>query len=226
MGKRIGVALLALGIAAVLAVTALDRAPAGRQPGAGRSARPSQVQPQSNRNGSSLRLVAGTGCVNGICTRYPHTRAGAVSAAVEFMTELGSTLDPDRAAAVARLAADPSYLAAAQDAAASVIAARRSLGLPSSGSLPPGTAALLVPVMYQVHDGSPDRPTVYLLFDYTLTAQSGTAEHTGVTEVRLTWTPRSWRLLSPPAHDPAALLATPGTTEAAAKGWEAMTSGL
>ena len=92
--------------------------------------------------------------VNGIYTRYPRTEAGAVSAAVEFITELGSTLDPDRAATVARLTADSSYRAAAQDAAASAIAARHALGLPPSGPLPPGTGAFLVPVMYQLHAGS------------------------------------------------------------------------
>jgi hypothetical protein len=223
MGKR-----AALGIAAVLAILALLVAVVGSWIGVGNDARHQAgggPSAPATPEGSPLRLVAGTRLVNGIYTRYPHTKAGAVSAAVEFMTELGSTLNPDRAATVARFAADRSYRAAAQDAAASAVAARRALGLPVSGPLPPGTAAFLVPVMYQVH-GRANELTVLLLFNYTLTAQSGVAEHVGVTAVRLTWTPASWRLLAPPAHDVAALLATPGTASAAAKGWEAMTDGL
>jgi hypothetical protein len=223
MEKRI-----ALGIAAVLAVLALLVVVVGNRMGVGTDVKHQAAGKPSApiaAKGSPLRLVTGTAWVNGIYTRYPHTQAGAVSAAVEFMTELGSTLDPDRAATVARLTADPSYGAAAQDAAASAIAARRTLGLPVSGPLPPGTGAFLVPVMYQVR-GAANQLTVFLLFNYTMTAQSGVAEHVGVTAVRLTWTPASWRLLAPPASDLGTLLATPGTASAAAKGWEAMTNGL
>lgn len=219
MGTRV-----ALAIAAVLAVLALLVAVGGHQATVGRDAGgwPGIAAAPA---GSLLHLVTGSRWVNGIYTDYPRSQAGAVSAAVEFMTALGSTLDPDRAATVARLAADPSYHAAAADAAASAISARRVLGLPPSGPLPEGTAAFLVPVMYQLLGGQPHLG-VLLLFDYTVTAPSGVAEHIGVTEVRLTWTQASWRLLPPPAHDLAALLATPGTASATAKGWEAMTYGL
>jgi hypothetical protein len=222
---------IALGLVAVLAIL-VSHVVAGRsQTVAGHPGHPghqsaSRSPAPAAPKGSPLRLVTGTSWVNGIYTSYPRTQAGAVSAAVEFITELGSTLNPDRAATVARLTADRSYQGAAQDAAASAIAARHALGLPSSGPLPQGTGAFLVPVMYQLHEVSADQLTVLLLYNYTLTAQSGVAEHVGVTAVRLTWTPTSWRMLTPSAHDLAALLATPGTTDAAAKGWEAMTNGL
>lgn len=179
-----------------------------------------------------LQLVAGSRLVNGIHTDYPHSLAGAVSAAVEFTTELGSTLDPDQAASLARLTAVPSYRAAPADAAAQVAAVRRRLGLPGYGAAPPGTAVALVPVMYQVRDAGASQPTVLLLFDYTQTAAAGITEHLGVTAVRLGWTPGTWRLL-PPASGPArsggalsGLLARPGTDAAAAKGWKAMTDAL
>ena len=229
---------LALGIVAVLAILAGHLVAGGSQGSHGSHAaagHPGQQSASSSPapdssaapKGSPLRLTSGMSWVNGIYTRYPRTEAGAVSAAVEFITELGSTLNPDRAATVARLTADSSYRAAAQDAAASAIAARHALGLPPSGPLPQGTGAFLVPVMYQLQRGiSAGQLTVLLLYNYTLTAQSGATEHVGVTAVRLTWTPASWRMLTPPAHDLAALLATPGTTDAAAKGWEAMTNGL
>jgi hypothetical protein len=72
-----------------------------------------------------LRLVPGAGLVNGIYASYPHSTAGAVSAATEFLTELGSTLEPDRAATIARLTADPSYPQAGPDAARGTVSTRR-----------------------------------------------------------------------------------------------------
>jgi hypothetical protein len=223
---------LALGIAAGLVILAWCVATSGTglvaEHGGHKSAPLAAGSPSapSVPGAAPLRLVGGAGWVNGIYTRYPRTRAGAVSAAVEFITELGSTLDPDRAATVARITADPSYRAAAQDAAASVTAARRALGLPLTGPLPPGTGSFLVPVMYQLRAVSAHQLTVLLLYDYTLTAPSGIAERAGVTATRLTWTSAGWRLLRPPADQLAALAATPGTTDAAAKGWKAMDNGL
>lgn len=215
--------MLALSVAATLTVLALHVAAGGYPAAAGRDTSHLVTGRPLRR---PLHLVTGSGWVNGIYTDYPRSQAGAVSAAVEFVTALGSTLNPDRAATVARLAADGSYHTAAQEAAASTIAVRRAIGLPAAGPLPPGSAAFLVPVMYQLRVVNADQLTVLLLYDYTMTAPSGVAEHTGVTAVRLAWTPAGWRLLTPPHHNLAALLATPGTASATAKGWEAMTHGL
>jgi hypothetical protein len=229
MAKRTIVAVaLALGVVAGLAILVTQgggASPAHSTRHQAAPPTPSPAAPAASR-GTPLQLTAGSGWVNGVYTRYPRSQAGAVSAAVEIMTELGSTLDPDRAATVARLTADSSYHAAPDDAAASAIAARRALGLPVAGALPPGTGAFLVPVMYQLHQASADQLTVLLLYNYTLTQRSGVAEHVGVGAVSLIWTPASWRLLTPPADDLAKLLATPGTADAAAKGWKAMTHGL
>jgi hypothetical protein len=172
-----------------------------------------------------LRLVAGSGLMNGIYTRYPHSTAGAVSAAAEFITELGCTIDPDRAAAIARLIADPSYRGAAQDAVRGAIGTRRQLRLPAAGSLP-GTAVLLVPVMYQLRDVTAGRLTVLLLFDYTEILPSVIRERLGVTAARMNWTPAGWRLLQPADSDLSALLATPGTASAVRKGWKVMTDAV
>jgi hypothetical protein len=203
-------------------------------PRAGRPAGPvfaGHAPPAAAGGPGRLQLVTGSGLVHGMYTEYPRSRAGAVSAAVQFITELGSTLAPDRAAAVARVAADSSYPTAPQDAAAGTVDTRRKLGLGAAGPLPPGTAVLLVPVMYQLRDVTADRLTVVLLFDYTETTTAGIREHLGVTATRLTWTPASWRLLKPSGADLTSaqlsdLLATPGTAAATAKGWEALTDAL
>lgn len=233
MAKRtIAAVALTLSVVAGLAILVTQGGSASPTHSAGHQAMPPTPTPTPSpaappgTNSPALHLVAGAGWVNGLYTRYPRSQAGAVSAAVEFMTELGSTLDPDRAATVARLTADSSYRGAAQDAAASAVSARRALGLPVTGVLPAGTGAFLVPAMYQLNETSADQLTVFLLYNYTLTQRSGLTEHVGVGAVSLIWTPASWRLLTPPADDLAKLLATPGTADATSKGWKAMTHGL
>jgi hypothetical protein len=191
--------------------------------------RPAVTGPAAIPDRAALHLVTGSHLVNGIYTDYPRSLAGAVSLAVELVTQLGSTLEPDRAATIARLTASPGYRAAAQDAAAGAIAARHAVGLSPAGPVPPGTAVATVPVMYQLRDVSRGQLTVLLLFEYTQITQAGIADHPGVTAVRLGWTPASWRLL-PPAAGPgpasSALVTTPGTAAATAHGWKAMTDAL
>ncbi len=47
-----------------------------------------------------------------------------------------------------------------------------------------------------------------------------------MTAARVNWTPAGWRLLPPANTGLSALLATPGTADATAKGWEAMTDAM
>jgi hypothetical protein len=225
---RRAVAVSAALAAAALTVTAgvmLAAHPGRAVPGP--AARPHRAAPPpAPRPLHPLRLVAGAGLVNGIYTRYPHSTAGAVSAAAEFIGELGSTLEPDRAATIARLTADPSYRQAGPDAASGIVSTRRRLGLPATGALPPAAAVLLVPVMYQLRDVTADRLTVLLLFDYTETVPAAISEHLGVTAAAMSWTPDGWRLMQPAAGGLSALLATPGSAAAAGKGWKALTNAV
>jgi len=228
-GARAG---LAAAVAGVLAVAALvvnadraqhPRASAGRPGGRANANSASAAAPHP---ASSLRLASGSRLVDGLYLGYPDSTAGAVSAAVEFSTELGSTLDPARAATIARLAAYPSYAGAPDDAARGAASTRRRLGLPVTGPLPPGTGVFLVPVMYQVRDFTAGQMTVLLLFTYTAVVPAGIQEHLGATEVGLRWTGTDWRLLKPGSSQLSGLIATPGTAGAAAKGWEAMTGAM
>lgn len=221
---RRAAAISALAAAALAATAGIMLAPhRGRAVSRPAAGPPGAALPPAAR---PLRLVPGAGLVNGIYTSYPHSTAGAVSAATEFLTELGSTLEPDRAATIARLTADPSYPQAGPDAARGAVSTRRQLCLPATGSLPPATAVLLVPVMYQLRDVTAGRLTVLLLFTYTETLPAAIREHLGVTAARLNWTPDGWRLMQPAAADLSALLATPGTAGAARKGWKALTNAV
>jgi hypothetical protein len=223
---RVAAALAALAALAGIALAVwLTAGPApGARAGAARHPRPAHTP--AGHGSTPLRLVAGTQPVNGLDLSYPHSAVGAVSAAVGFVTELDSTLDPDRAAAVARLVADPSYPAAPGAAAQGVTATRRRFGLPVAGPLPPGTAVSLVPTMFQLRDVTQDQVTVLLLFNYTAMVPRGISERLGAMAAAMHWTPAGWKLLQPGAPDTSGLIATPGTAAAAAQGWKAMTNGL
>jgi hypothetical protein len=168
-----------------------------------------------------VRVVQGTQLVNGVYLGFPHSTAGAVSAADEFSTQVVSTLDPDRAAAVMRLVADPSYADGPQQAAQGTVNDRKALGLPASGPVPPGFSFELVPVEYQAVTTSPDAVTVLLLSDFvTATQAQGTTTWIGVFPVALHWSTGDWKILPAPSRDYSGLAAEPGSPQAASLGWQ------
>lgn len=168
-----------------------------------------------------LRLVQGSQQVNGVELGFPHSTAGAVSAADEFLTAVGSTLDPDRAAAVMRMAADPSYTDGPQQAAQGAVSDRKALGLPTGGPVTPGASFQIEPVEYQVRDVTPDRVTVLLLCDGVSTLPGrGTQTRIGVFPVPVHWAQDDWKALPPPSADYENLAAEPDSPQAAADGWQ------
>ena len=90
-----------------------------------------------------LQVVQGRELVNGVYLGFPHSTAGAVSAADYVVSEVFSTLDPDRAAAVMRLTAAPSYADAPQQAAQGAASDRQDLGIAASGPVPAGYSLVL-----------------------------------------------------------------------------------
>ena len=190
--------------------------PPGSVTGLGRSGSPApgQLPP--------LRLVRGSRVVNDVPLGYPRSTIGAVSAAAAYMTQIASTLDPDRAAAVFRLTADPSYPSAPQQGAQGVISEREQLGLPASGPVPAGTSLVFDPAEYQVRDISADRVTVLLLADYVITLPAqGTQTRVGVYPLVMHWAGGDWKILAPQAGtDYSGLSAPPGSAQAASAGWQ------
>ena len=171
-----------------------------------------------------LQLIQGRELVNGVYLGYPHSTQGAVSAADQFATQLGSTLDPDRVAAVMRMTADPSYPQGPQDFAQGMVSTRQGLGLPASGPVPDGASLVLEPVEYQVRDVTPDHVTVLLLSDFQvfLPAQ-GTQSQVGVYPLRMHWAQDDWKILAPGNTSYLKLAAEPGSPQAASDGWQELT---
>lgn len=171
-----------------------------------------------------ITLVQGISLINGLRVGYPHSLTGAVSAAVEYWTQLGSTLDPDRAATVARLTANPTWIGAPATFAEGPTNVRKTLGLAASGPVPTGASVQLEPVEYQVRDASANTVTVLLLADYTTTTPAeGTTTHVGVFPLDLIWTAGDWKIADANSQDDASLAALPGSAQASANGWQEMT---
>jgi hypothetical protein len=168
-----------------------------------------------------VRLVQGRELINGVYLGFPHSVVGAVSAAAGFLTAIGSTLDPDRAAAVMRMAADPAYPDGPQQAAEGAVNDRKDLGLPANGPLPQGASLQVQSAEYQVRSVTAARVTVLLLCDFTATVPGqGTQTRIGVFPVRLHWHAGDWKILAPGTAGYAGLAAEPASPQAAALGWQ------
>jgi hypothetical protein len=169
-----------------------------------------------------LHLVPGSRLVDDVSVGYPHSTVGAVSAATEYMTQIASTLDPDRAAAVFRLTADPSYRDAPQQGAEGAINDRKQLGLPTAGPVPPGASLVFDPAEYQVLNVSAGQVTVLLLADYVSTVPGqGSQTRIGVYPLDMHWAEGDWKILAPDTGvDYSGLNAQPGTAQAASDGWQ------
>jgi hypothetical protein len=168
-----------------------------------------------------LPVVQGRELVNGVYLGFPHSTAGAVSAADYVVSEVFSTLDPDRAAAVMRLTAAPSYADAPQQAAKGAASDRENLGIATSGPVPAGYSLLVQPEEYQARNVHPDSATVLLLCDFTSTRPgSGTQTQIAVFPVQMTWVQDDWKVASFGAGGDARLAAEPFSSQAASLGWQ------
>jgi hypothetical protein len=168
-----------------------------------------------------LRLVAGAKAVDGVRVGYPRSPVGAVSAAIEYWVQLGSTLDSDRARRIGARVAARSWKNAAADLAQGPVNSRRQLGLPPNGPVPPGASINLGPVAYQVRDVKADSMTVLVLaYMVTTTPTTGTVSRLGVFPAPMRWDDGDWRIaVDERRTDYSSLQATPGTTQATAAGW-------
>jgi hypothetical protein len=165
--------------------------------------------------------VEGSRGVDGVRVGYPQSVAGAVSAAVEYWTRLGSTLDPDEARRIGRRVAVRSWKTAGDDLAKGTANTRRQFGLPGTGVLPPEAMVSLGPVAYQLRDRSPGRVTV-LLLGYLITTMpsAGTQTRLGVFPAVMRFDAGDWRVAKDSdGADYRSLQAPPGSAQARAAGW-------
>jgi hypothetical protein len=185
------------------------------------AAEPAPAQPALS---GPMQVIPGRVLVNGVYLGYPHSTEGAVSAADQFATQLGSTLDPDRVAAVMRMTGDPSYPQGPQDFAQGLVSTRQGLGIPASGPVADGTSLVLEPVEYQVRDVTADQVSVLLLSDLVITLPAqGTQTRIAVYPLRMHWAQDDWKILAPDNASYLKLAAEPGSPQAASDGWQELT---
>ena len=226
-----GVAVLAvIGLVIEAGLTSRDGKPQAIPPTSLPTAQWQAMTPAPRATPSSalagpVQVTQGSEEVNGVSLGFPHSTVGAVSAAVALASEVGSTLDPDRAAAVMRMVADPSFANGPEVAARGVASDRTALGLQAGGPVPQGYDLELSPQEYQVRDVSADRVTVLLLADIIgTTPGQGTTTKVGVFPVALHWAQGDWKVLPTPVTDYSALTAEPGSAQAASLGWQELES--
>ncbi|GHJ45920.1 hypothetical protein Cs7R123_32620 [Catellatospora sp. TT07R-123] len=181
------------------------------------------VQPTLSVPTGPLTLIKGSYTVDGVSVGYPHTVAGAVSAAAEYATQIGSTLDPDRARMIAGAIADPSFENARDYFAQGPVNSRQRLSLPLAGPIPANASLTLGPAAYQLRSPSEDAVVVLILGYLSMVGSDGKLiSKIGVFPMEMHWANSDWKALKPgttKATDFSSLATTPGSSEAAAKGW-------
>jgi hypothetical protein len=179
------------------------------------------ASPSSSSAGLPIRLVKGSRQANGVWVGYPHTLVGAVSAYVEYGTQMLSNLDLQRAVDIGRVITDGSY-GPPENLVSAPIGLRRLLGLPTSGPVPLGCSVTFTPVAYQIRNETQDRMTVLLLAYLTSqTPNEGLKTRIGVYPLPMAWASGDWKAAKPASDAPdfLELRVEPATPQAAAAGW-------
>ncbi len=228
--NRVIVVAVAIGALALLVVAGLQLSQAPGQTGveARRHPRLSTPKPPTpDAPDGPVTLRQGDSSLAGVYVGFPPTIIGAISAAGEYLSDLTSTLDPDRAASVYRLIADPAADPHGPDLSAqSVGKLRARLNLPTTGPLAPNVSFVVTPAMYQLRDVHADSVLVLILGTVAFTGAQGLTTTTGVFPMHMHWDAAShdWRLvrLGGPDEDYSSLAAPPGSPDADHKGWRAL----
>jgi hypothetical protein len=169
----------ALAVSALLAITlvavALLVAHRGHTGGKTTTPSPTSSSTPMPVPSGAVPLVQGARPADGIQVGYPHTIVGAISAASGYLGALASTLDPDYAASLGHTFGDPASPALPGNLATSVTALRTALQLPANGPVPPRSAFLTTPEMYQLREAGGDQVVVLLLTSNTFVNAQGSA---------------------------------------------------
>ncbi|GHH66010.1 hypothetical protein GCM10017673_11020 [Streptosporangium violaceochromogenes] len=162
---------------------------------------------------------------------FPHTEAGAVSAAAAAL-EAAWTLDAAQAQHAAVLYAPPEQREAARAGARAAVAGwRETLGLPKSGALPEGAAMRTKTIGVQWRPRADDLVQVSVLVQVTATKGVQDTDPTYSSpyamSLLMTWNPGmrgpgrgDWVNIPDPAPAPVPAVALPGTPEFTAAGWK------
>lgn len=188
------------------------------------AARPTPAQPAATASAPDgpVTVIPGKHTINGVELGFPHTVAGAISAAADDETEL-TTLDASRATIVGRLIADPSNSNLPSDAANGAESFREAFGIPATGPVPAGYSFHFKATEYQLRNVASDKVTVLLLCDLSYTQpRLGVNSRIGVFPLFMHWVHGDWKENGDAGPVYMYLSAAPHSARASALGWKAL----
>ncbi|MFI9206474.1 hypothetical protein [Streptomyces sp. NPDC053048] len=161
----------------------------------------------------------------GVPVGYPHTLEGAISAAAHY-TDANDLFTPDAAERQARVIAEPNMLGMIGSyARMSAQEARKSRGLPENGESDTANFYANQSRAYVIDSAEPDKVTVWLLVDSTISVKGVSENATAVRGAIMIWADGDWKmsfdtLTGLPDKKPSP--ETPGSAKAVEAGWRGL----
>jgi hypothetical protein len=169
-----------------------------------------------------IAVVRGKYPLDGVQRGFPHSTAGAISAAAAVVSEV-FTLDENYAAFVTSLSADSSYPNASKAAAEGARSLRKYLRIRLTGQPPAGYSAHFQAEEFQVRNVTANKVMVLLLCKATFTLPGGgTRGWIAVYPFLMHWEYGDWKDAGHTAPTYLKLAATPYTNRAASLGWKGL----
>jgi hypothetical protein len=172
--------------------------------------------------------TVGTQLVSGMWTGFDHDLTGAISAGVEYWSAYSGNLDPGRGEELGAVMFSESMLAEfdTEGLGAKALDSRESIGIPAEGEVPEGTDLIVAFSNYQTFGYEADRVNLLLLGEATVYVDDGVPQTSPVvTPLVMVWESGDWKIDGFPFGDLdyQALVADPGSLEAAELGWYRLT---
>jgi len=123
---------------------------------------------------------------------YEYSYTGAVSAAADWLTAYGSSLDPDYSAQLAESLLVDGAEQTPDDWSQWPVNRREDLGAPESGELDAGWGLTATPMAYQTRNETSTELMVVLLVRLTGTSPYGSTSRNTILSMDLVWTGQDW----------------------------------
>ncbi|MFG3342417.1 hypothetical protein [Glycomyces sp. NPDC048151] len=200
IGKPIGAAVAAVVVLAVIAAAIVVAYRAGAdsddEPGAAQSDSVGGAEglPGADQVYDPLTVVDGAEYDSDLYIFHGYERSyvGAVSAAFNWLSALGSSLDPDYAEQLGDAVLVENANQNPDDWRDWPLKRREEIGLGSTGSVPDGWGLNASPMAYQTRNATPESIEVVFLVRLTATSPYGSTSANTLQSMKLVWTGEDW----------------------------------
>lgn len=200
VAKPIGVVIAAAAVLAVLAAAIVAAYRAGAdsddEPGATQPETAAEAEglPGADQVHDPLTVVDGAEYNSDlyIFQGYERSYVGAVSAAFNWLTALGSSLDPDYAELLGEAVLVENANQDPDDWRDWPLKRREEIGLGSTGAVPDGWGLNASPMAYQTRNATSESIEVIFLVRLTATSPYGSTSANTLLSMNLVWTGEDW----------------------------------